>query len=72
MARLVDGVDSVTGIACCVEGVDSVTGIALMDTTVKEIIILSDIPNEGTILMSWGKLLDLLSFCFFHFIRLVH
>ena len=42
------------------------------DITVKEIIILSDIPNEGTILMSWGKLLDLLSFCFFHFIRLVH
>ena len=43
-----------------------------MDITVKEIIILSDIPNEGTILMSWGKLLDLLYFCFFHFIRLVH
>ena len=26
----------------------------------------------GSSIMSWGKLLDLLSFCFFHFIRLVH
>ena len=37
-------------IARLVDGVDSVMGIALADITVKERIILSDIPNEGTIL----------------------